>query len=162
MVAPLYAQLNLFADLTPEQDVIVEQLFVPVSMATGELLFAQGDPAEYLYIVIEGEVSIRFKPDDGPPLSIARIKPECVVGWSAALGSPEYTSAAICEADCTLLRISGEDLRNLCDRCPETGSYVLQRLAEVIANRLRNTHTQVLALLEQGMQPGLRKKIEAH
>jgi len=95
-------------------------------------------------------------------LTIARIKPEGVLGWSAALGSPEYTSSAVCEADCTLLRISGEDLRNLCDRYPETGSYVLERLAEVIAKRLRNTHTQVLALLEQGMQAGLSKTIEAH
>jgi hypothetical protein len=53
--------------------------------------------------------------------------------------------------------VSGDDLRTLCDRYPETGSLVLERLAAVIAKRIRNTHTHVLALLEQGMRLGLDK-----
>ena len=46
----------------------------------------------------------------------------------------------------------GEDLRQLLERYPETGTLVLERLAAVIAERLRNTHEQVMALLLQGMR----------
>jgi CRP-like cAMP-binding protein len=106
-------------------------------------------------------VLIEFKPDDGPVLTIAHIRPDGVVGWSAALGSPEYTSSAICETDCTLLRVSGASLRDLCRKHPETGAILVERLAAVIAKRLRNTHGHVLALLEQGLQPAPQKPVQA-
>jgi CRP/FNR family cyclic AMP-dependent transcriptional regulator len=156
-----FDQLKLFDNLTPAQNVIVRQLFFPVEECAGAMLFNQGDPANYLYIVVNGEVLIHYKPDDGPLLTVARIKPEGVVGWSAALGSPNYTSSAICSTDCQLLRISSEDLRDLCERYPETGAQVLERLAIVIAERMRNTHVHVMALLEQGLRIGINKPVEA-
>jgi CRP-like cAMP-binding protein len=156
-----FDQLKLFDNLMPAQNAIVRQLFIPVEECTGSILFNQGDRANYLYIVVYGEVLIQYKPDDGPPLTVARIKPEGVVGWSTALGSPNYTSSAICSADCQLLRISGEDLRDLCERYPETGALVLERLAVVIAERMRNTHVHVIALLEQGLRIGIDKPAEA-
>jgi len=156
-----FDQLKLFDNLTPAQNTLVRQLFVPVEECSGSTLFNQGDPASYLYIVVKGEVLIQYKPDDGPLLPIARIKPEGVVGWSAALGSPNYTSSAICSFDSQLLRISAEDLRDLCERYPETGSLVLERLAVVIAERMRNTHVHVIALLEQGLRIGSNKPAEA-
>jgi CRP-like cAMP-binding protein len=156
-----FDQLKLFDDLTPVQNAIVRQLFFPVEECSGSMLFNQGDPANYLYIVVNGEVLIQYKPDDGPILTVARIKPEGVVGWSAALGSPNYTSSAICSTDCQLLRISSEDLRGLCERYPETGALVLERLAVVIAQRMRNTHVHVIALLEQGLRIGISRPTEA-
>ncbi len=106
-------QLKLFEDLTPAQSTMIRDIFSPVEELSGSVIFCQGDPAEYLYIVAEGEVLIEYKPDDGPLLTIARIRTDGVVGWSAALGSPDYTSSAICSTDCTLLRVSGAALPRL-------------------------------------------------
>jgi hypothetical protein len=50
-----------------------------------------------------------------------------------------------------MLRVRGEDLRNLCNENPDTGILILERLATVIAERLRNTHDHVMALLLQGL-----------
>ena len=50
-----------------------------------------------------------------------------------------------------MLRVRGEDLRILCEQYPDTGILILERLATVIAERLRNTHDQVMDLLKQGM-----------
>jgi hypothetical protein len=44
-------------------------------------------------------------------------------------------------------------LRRLCETHPETGVVLLERLAEVIAERLRNTHQCVVDLLRQGVRP---------
>ena len=156
----LFDQIHLFDNLTPAQTAIVKPLFAPIEEYTGAIIFEQGELAEYLYIVVEGEVLIQYKPDDGPLLVIARIRPEGVVGWSAALGSPYYTSTAVCAAPCKLLRVSGADLHDLYQSNPETGSLVLDHLAEVIAKRLRNTHAHVLALLENGLRYGIRKPVE--
>lgn len=148
----LLDQLVLFQDLSPKQRALLDKLFQPSHESAGTLLFEQGAPAEHLYIVTDGEIHIRYKPDDGPSLTVARIGVEGVVGWSAALGSPLYTSSAICSTDCQLLRVRGEDLRRFYARHPETGRLVLERLAAVIAARIRNTHHHVVELLEQGLR----------
>jgi CRP-like cAMP-binding protein len=100
---------------------------------------------------MQGEVAVIFKPDDGPEMVVARIKPQGVAGWSAAIGSPCYTSSVKSSMDSRLLRVDRNDLRILCSMDPDLGRILLERLAIIIAERLRNTHAQVLALLEQGM-----------
>jgi toluene monooxygenase system ferredoxin subunit len=155
MPGDFFDRLSIFSDLSCEQRELLRPLFVPVDCYSGTVLFEQGDPAEYLYLVVTGEVVIRYKPDDGSAITVARVRPGGIVGWSAALGSRSYTSGAICEEYTQMLRLSGRDLCQLCERYPETGILVLERLAAVIAERLRNTHEQVMALLKQGLQASL-------
>jgi CRP-like cAMP-binding protein len=149
-------QTKLFNGLSPLQQAAAGQLFDSINLEARALIFEQGDPAEYLYIVIEGEVMIQYKPDDGPLLTIARVKPEGVVGWSAVLGNPLYTSAAVCASAARLLRSRGEDLRRFCERDPETASLLLERLA-ASDRRLPGAHSQLMALLKKGMQNGKKK-----
>jgi CRP-like cAMP-binding protein len=155
MTGDIFDQLPFFCGLSNEQREQLRQLFIPVDCYTGTVLFEQGEPAEYLYLVVVGEVTIRFKPDDGTPITVARVRPGGIVGWSAALGSRSYTSGATCEEYTQMLRLAGRDLRSLCNRYPETGILILERLAAVIAERLRNTHEQVMTLLKQGILPGV-------
>ena len=152
MSGDIFDQLPLFKDLSCEQRDLLRPLFLPVDCYSGMPLFEQGDPAEYLYLVVVGEVVINYKPDDGPAILVARVRPGGIVGWSAALGSRSYTSGACCDVYTQMLRLRGEDLRNLCNEYPETGILILERLATVIAERLRNTHEQVMALLMQGLR----------
>jgi len=137
----------------------VGSLFTMLNESCNTVIFEQGIKAEYLYILVEGEALIEFKPYDGPEITVARIKSEGVFGWSAMLGSPTYTSSAVCLTDCKLLRVSGTDLRKFCDQDPETGKLLLQRLTEVVAERLKNSYPQVMALLEQGMRLDTPKAI---
>jgi CRP-like cAMP-binding protein len=131
-------------------------------LPAGTILFDQGDLTECLYVVVDGEVVIRYKPDDGPALIVAHVHRDGVVGWSAAIGSPVYTSSAVCVTESELLRISNSDLRRLCADHPQTGALLLERLATVVAERLRNTHGQIMALLEQGMNINVEKSLTAH
>jgi len=126
-----------------------------VECYSGTVLFEQGDPAEHLFLVVSGEVVIRYKPDDGPAITVARVHPGGIVGWSAALRNPAYTSGAICETYTQMLRVRGDDLRSLCYQQPETGFVILERLARVIAERLRYSQEQVLELLMQGLRNGM-------
>lgn len=151
-----FDQLSLFQGFGSQQLELLQPLFTVCEQSEGDILFQQGEAAEHLYLLVEGEAVVRYKPDDGPWLTVARIRPEGVIGWSAALGSPAYTSSALCTADSCLLRISGENLRRLCEEHPRTGSLVLERLALIIAQRLRNTHNHVIALLEQGLGANIR------
>ena len=149
----------LLEGLNSAQRALAEPLFVPCEFEEGTTLFEQGDPAEYIYAVLSGEVMVNFKPDDGPSIVVARVYPGSVVGWSAAIGSRNYTSAAVCTTQAQLLRVYGDDLRKLCNTDQETAGLILDRLATVIAERLHSTHDLVMSLLRLGMhqpvdQPG--------
>jgi len=143
--------LPLFQGLSSDQVAQLQPLFSPCDYAVGTVIFQQGEPAEHLYAVLTGEVIVRFKPEDGPALVVARIRPGGVVGWSAALHSHKYTSAALTSEESQLLRVRGTDLRSICEQQPDLSQVLLDNLAGIIAERLRSTHPQVLALLQLGL-----------
>ena len=146
------ARLDLFKDMQASQlteiAAIAELVCLPARMA----IFEQGDPATFLYILTEGAVNVLYKPYDGPQLSVARILPGGVFGWSAILTRERYTSGAVAEANSEAYRISSTALRSLCEKDPEMGIILLDRLAGVIAKRLKSTHSQVFHMLVNGIQ----------
>ena len=146
--------LNRFAlieGFTEDQINLLHPLIDDVTFEADQVIFEQGDQANFLYFVLEGKVSIRFNPEDGPVLSVAEVDEGDVFGWSAAMGSDSYTSSAICTESGVFIRMKGEELKNLCQEHPETGILILNRLAGVIAQRLRGTHEKVVELLHQGL-----------
>ncbi len=146
------AKLPLFQGLGQEQLERLMALMEPLFIPKRKVIFEEGQAAEYLYILIKGEVEIRYKPYDGPPLTVVHITPGGVFGWSASLGREVYTSAAIALTECETYRISSHLLHHLCDRAPDIGGVLLDRLAGVIAERLPSTHSQVLTILTEGME----------
>ncbi|MFL7813743.1 MAG: Crp/Fnr family transcriptional regulator [Anaerolineales bacterium] len=157
MDAELLDRFAFIEGFSQEQVAILDPMISDVRYDTDQVIFSQGEVADYLYFVIDGRVSIRFKPEDGPVLSVADVKQGEVFGWSSALGSKCYTSSAVCAEGGLFVRITGKDLKRLCQEHPETGILILNRLAGVIAQRLRGTHEQVVALLHHGLnqtEPG--------
>ena len=147
-------QFPLFDGFTEEQLALLSPLFVPNEYHTGTVIFDQGDPAIYFYLMISGEVAINYKPEDGQDIVITRIKPGGMIGWSAVIGRRSYTSAAICTEYTKLLRVRGSDLQVLCVEHPNTGNQFVDRMADVVAQRLESNHPQVLQLLENGLRNG--------
>ncbi len=151
MESDLLARFAIIEDFSKDQVEALRPIIEDVRYETNRVIFNQGDRADYLYFVLEGKVSIRFNPDDGPVLTVSKLDQGDVFGWSSALGSKSYTSSAVCTESGLFIRLEGKELKNLCQEHPETGILLLNRLAGVIAQRLRGTHEQVVALLHRGL-----------
>ena len=158
MTSDVLDQFPLFDGFSVEQKELLRPLFVPSDCHAGTVLFEQGEPAIYFYLVISGEVAIHFKPEDDQDILIARIKPGGMIGWSAVIGRRSYTSAAICTEYTQLLRVRGSDLKTLCAQHPQTGNLFVDRLADVVAQRLQSSHPQVLELLENGLRNAVHQE----
>ena len=158
MLTEVINQLSIFTGLTSDQITLLEPILSLSDCQVDEVIFKQGAVADFLYIIVNGEVAIIFKPDDGGPITVARLQNGGVFGWSAAFGSDTYTSGAVCMADTQLLKVGGDDLKKLRQNHPETGILILERLAAVVAERLKcsSTHNQVVALLEHGLLNGVK------
>jgi len=146
-----YTHLAFFTGLCTAEIQLLAPFFAPQTWVAGTVVFEQGDYAEYLYLVVSGELTIRYKPDDGPMMNLTRIQPGGIFGWSAAMGNPAYTSGAVCTLDSEVLRIRGADLRMLCEQYPELGKVILNRLSAIIAERQRIHQDRVNSMLANGM-----------
>jgi CRP/FNR family cyclic AMP-dependent transcriptional regulator len=147
-----YSQLGFFNGLSIDEIRLLEPFFAPQTWVAGTSVFEQGDYAEYLYLVVSGEVAIRFKPEDGAVMIVTRVQPGGIFGWSAAMNNPTYTSGAVCTLDSEILRIRGLDLRMLCEKHPELGKIILNRLAGVVAERKQSQQqVQLRSILANGM-----------
>jgi len=147
----LMEQFALIEGFSKDQIDLLSPLIEDIGYQVDQVVFNQGDKADYLYFVVEGNVSIQFKPEDGPVLTVSDVEKGGVFGWSSALGSAQYTSSAVCMGPGRFIRMRGAELKKLCQEHPETGILILNRLASVIAQRLRGTHEQVVKLLHQGL-----------
>jgi glutaminase len=143
----LLPYIPIFQDLAPAQTALLKPLFEQFSCPADTTIFEQGAPAAYLYLLIKGEVAIRYKPYDGPPIILTRLRDGDVFGWSAVVGSPYYTSSIISETQVEAIRIRGSHLLKLLRDTPETGRVVMDRLARVVSPRWKNAYAQVQSLL---------------
>jgi CRP-like cAMP-binding protein len=144
-------QYPLFSGFSDQQ---INQLLAIMefcSQPANMVLFEQGVRTEYLYFLLEGEVTIHYKPYDGPSLIIAKIIPGNVFGWSAALNRNAYSSSALTKTDCKFLKIKSSNLTGLCNHFPETGALFLDRLVSVISERIKNTNQEIRLLLRNGI-----------
>ncbi len=151
-IRELLHNLPFLKGLASDDIDLLADLFRLESYADGSIIFGQGDRADKLFVLLTGKVDIRFKPHDGETLTVTTIDSGGVFGWSAALGRKTYTSCAVCVEDSQALHVEGRLLRQLIEEHPQTGVVILDRLAAVIAERLRNTHAQVKTLLKDGMR----------
>ena len=130
---------------------LLDPLFESFSCQPGTVIFQQGDRAEFLYLVVDGNVDMSFKPHDGTPITVSHVGKGGFFGWSAVVGSDTYTSTAIAIKDVEALRVQGSELRKFCVEHPEAGKNILERLADAVSSRWKDAHEQVKSILYQGM-----------
>jgi CRP-like cAMP-binding protein len=144
--------IPLFQDIDPAQTALLKPLFEQFTCSANTAIIEQGAPATYLYLLIKGEVAIRYKPYDGPAITLTRLHDGDVFGWSAVVGSPYYTSSIVSETQIEAIRIRRNDLLKLSSQFPETGKVIMDRLARVVSPRWENTHAQVQSLLNSNQK----------
>jgi CRP-like cAMP-binding protein len=130
---------------------LLKPLLEAFSCPPGTVIFQQGEQAEFLYMVVAGKVDMSFKPYDGIPITVSHVGKGGLFGWSAVVGSDNYTSTAIAIDDVEALRVQGSDLRKFCREHPEAGKDILERLADGVSSRWKDAHKQVQSILVQGI-----------
>ena len=135
-------------DLTPEQHDLLAARFLPVALPGRSVIFRQGEAAVFTYLLVEGGISLRYKPYDGPRITLTRLHAGDVFGWSSVVGNDVYTADAIVTVPARALRARGVDIRDLCVRFPTTGSQILEKLALAVSPRWANSREQIQQLLK--------------
>ncbi len=120
----------------------IAELVTEESHPAGHVLFREGDFADYLYILEEGELDLTVKKEK--QLSFSVDKAGSVFGWSSLVEPNLYTTKAECVKESRVIKIDADRLMRVFQKHPAEGLTIMKRLAGVIATRLIKSYKEVI------------------
>jgi len=147
MISPeLVRRYNCFAPVREESlkavAMIANQVFVP----QGTRLFNEGDPADSLSLIEDGEVRIQYLWAEGEMRTIDTLVKGELLGWSALVEPYKMTGSAVACTDVRLIRVAAAPLRKLCENDPLLGYRLMSQVARILADRLESARVQLAAV----------------
>ena len=110
---------------------------------TNDVVFREGQPAESVYVVIFGKLSLELSPSTMYRKQLVSVGPGEMLGWSSLVEHPRFAATAVVIEPARLVRIDGERLRAMCDDDPQFGYEFMRRVMQALAKRLTATWTQL-------------------
>ena len=104
------------------------------SHQAGEILFHEGDPAGWLFILLKGRIKLRLG-QTGQVIYVVSNAGE-VFGWSSLVGRPSYSASAECMIPTKLLRLDKNRLQKIIQKDAASSAILFQNLAVILGNRL--------------------------
>jgi len=125
-----------------------------VTSKDGESIFEAESPAEYLYVVSDGAVELRFEVthyNATREITLDRKVSGDAFGWSALLEPGVYTISAWATRDSELLRFRASDLRSLCSENTRLGLSIMRNISEIIAERFATVQKMLVDVVQQSL-----------
>ena len=152
----LREQSALLEDFLPEEIDVLGSLMVHVRAQPGQMLIREGEVNDWMMLLLSGTVDVgkRIGPEAEPEVRgdntrLAVLRPGTVLGEMSMFdGEPRYASCwALSEVEAAVMdRIA---VARLIKSRPEIGAKLLVKLTQLLAQRLRNTSTQLVKVLRQ-------------
>ena len=137
-------RFHLFAGLPGEVLASIAPLAEERTLPDGATLFAEGAPANHLFLILDGQVSLEKRVQLGRTGTPRRAPIEVTgawheVGWSSLVRPYVYTSSGVVQGGATVLAISGDALRQWMIGNPAVGYEILTRIASIIRHRMESS-----------------------
>ncbi len=118
----------------------------------GDRLFAEGDDATHLWIVIQGQVDLRFELPAGRPTTaehtvtsvVAKPSVGKCLGWSCFVPPHKMRLSAYCATrSCKVVMVEKEDLVKLFEKDTKLGYLVMSYMTTVVGHRFHQFQDEV-------------------
>ena len=117
---------------------------------SGHQLFFEGEVAKQFFLILDGSVILTMNMGDKENQKIEELEPltkKEVVGWSSIVKPHVYKMGAYTARDSRLIVFDGEKLRILFEANPASGYYFMQKIAEVVGERLISKCVQIMSMV---------------
>ncbi len=127
--------VNMFETMNADELKILSNISREMQVEGGAVLFEQGDPCDYLYVIVEGEIEIFLNQANGAPRVLATLGPTTSFGEIALFGDEGRSAGARTSKDTSLLAIEKEPLLQLIHEHPTISIAIIRQLAHIIRNQ---------------------------
>ncbi|HEY4721624.1 MAG TPA: cyclic nucleotide-binding domain-containing protein [Anaerolineae bacterium] len=147
MVSPeLLRRFTFFAGFSDEDLKRLAMAGREQAVSTGEVLFAEGNHADNLHFLTEGEVEILNRSGGSKKdIALSSLSAGELLGWSAVIEPHIYTASARATRPGRVIIFAGAELEKLIGN-DRFCSLLMKKIAQVISQRLKDTRIQLLSL----------------
>jgi CRP-like cAMP-binding protein len=142
-------QFDLFKGFSEKQLSQVGEVTAVKKYKKGDVIYEEGDPAEHLFVVIKGLVSLR-RLEPGKLVGIAfenRERGE-LFGAAAVMDPKEYTLTAVCLEDSEVYAIDAAKLVRFSELDPQLGFKCMSAIAQVYFERYKSAKRQLYQMVQ--------------
>ncbi len=128
--------LSLFKDLSDAEFRELAPYLAGGSYRKREAVFSEGEPPEWLYLVLSGKVKITRLSHDGKEIILEVISPGDIFGGVAVIRGFPYPANAVAMEATEVLKVSRKNLMRIVDRFPN----VMYCMALQLGDRMKSSH----------------------
>lgn len=149
ITSEILSQFQLFKGLPESLLADIAAISDETKVLKGGFVFREGEKADKLHFLLKGSVALKVKLTSRPEsVTVSFVSsPYQSFGWSGIVAPYHYTASAECDEDSELLVIPAAPFLDLLEKAPVSGFKVMQRITELIADRLRNSRQALLKTL---------------
>lgn len=136
-------QAPLFSALDEDDAEALRATMIEVALSKGEILFAEGEPGDRLYVILDGKVKLGQTSADGREALGADLGPGEMFGELSLFDPGPRAATATALTDARVIGLGNDQLTPLLNGRPEVAATLLQALAR----RLRRTNEAMADLV---------------
>ncbi len=131
------AQIPLFSQVPLEEQKIILCTIIPRHFDAGQVIYLEGEPAEYIYVLERGWVKGTRMTAEGREQGLLFLRPVEIFGDIAAFTNKVYPGTATALEPVDVLLIPSETFTRVVTRYPEMALAVIRRLSERVLHYIR-------------------------
>ena len=149
----LIRHVSVFDALT-DREVDAFTVFVKERrLAVGEVLFAEGDFGESLFVLLQGQIAVYVRGHGGEQVHLARLVPGDIIGEGACIDPAPRSAATVAHSPAVLLELNRQSLERMAVEQPKVASVLLGAIIQDLTHRLRDVDRRVEAALGSKAPP---------
>jgi hypothetical protein len=134
---------ELFDGLTQGQISLVRALGRTEEHPREQIICNEGDDADKLYLVEDGQASVAVTPRTGVRVPISVVSPGEAFGWSSLVHPYRLTATVKAIQPTRVLSIERSDLLKAMRSNPDLAIGLMQNVAQIASSRLRNLQQEL-------------------
>ena len=143
--------VRLFRDLEDEQIEAIRPCCEEADFKRGDQVFKGGENADFLYVVMEGQIELREEDVTETPV-VSTLSSGNAFGWSAVVSPYKYYLSANCAGrTCKVLKIERERFTKLLEEDAAIGYPVMNRILALIGRRFDELEEKIIKRMGEGV-----------
>jgi CRP/FNR family transcriptional regulator, cyclic AMP receptor protein len=120
--------------------------------AVGAELIREGEPGDFMLMILEGKVEVRKRDRDGKTRLVAAVDAGKTLGEMSMIDGEARFATCVAVEPSMLAVLDRENLARIIVEQPMLGAKILMELVLVLSQRLRTTSERLLGLLDEQPQ----------
>jgi CRP/FNR family cyclic AMP-dependent transcriptional regulator len=136
--------VDLFADFEWAEIEILADYLRPYSIVANDYLFREGDPGDFLCVLVQGKIRACKESDSSHSVLISRESAGRCLGEMALIDNEPRSATCITEEDSVVALLTREAYQRLSRERPALALRLLQKIARLMSRRLRVTSGRLI------------------